>query len=497
MRWLQKITNPQAFEAYVKSQVLAAEIGAAGLPMNPDSRGVNDFFGPEYKGLITPDIAVRIYQVCPEVRSCIDLIAGYASTVPLKAYSKPTRKGDWVEDDRIIPGQMLKYINPKMTQAEYITRIISHLLLFENAYIAIEDAPPGDQDKSPFSLYPMNPVWTRLIPEPINGVKYYRYAVSGNDPVFFRYDKVLHIKGYSPLDDFYGLLKLNALSTDVEKSRNAAKFLSKFYGKAVNLSGVLELGELGAGSGPDELAKYKKQIEEQYQGGDNAFRVLVLEKGMKWNVPASNNVEVNTIPVLAHSRADIQMMFKVPPQMFSGDSRVPEAVEGTFWNMALLPDLNRVAQAHDKYLAKALDYHKYLIRFDLTEVIALKRQLFDLTRVNVADANTGIYTPNEIRVRDGHKPYDGENADWGDTPVPVSLAKLGAAGKPGGNPAQQGGTSPSLSMPGSQGGRDQSGHGEATLPDKSGMKSQSTIPDFPPLTLDNLRDSIAKSLELF
>lgn len=466
MNWLARLTNPNR-EAQEKSRVVLTDMRGYGLSVveKIPKDGQEWPLAPEYKGTITPDIAARIFVADPGVRACCDAISSYGSVAPLRLYRRKGKETTWRKEENVFPAPMLDFVNPVLTQVEYVAKLLYFLSLFENAYVAIEPNSGPTKEITPFCLWPMNPMFTKLIADPETGAKYYRYKTNGAEAIYFEAQNVIHIAGFSPFDNFYGLPKLNALDYDIRKSRFAKKYLARYYSAAATLSGVLTTDK----EGEDEIEKLKRQLETGYRGGDNAFRVLVLEKGMEYTPMAATQIEVNSVPVMKDSLENTMMVMGVPSDLFAGDVRKIEGVEELFWNRTLLPMLKRISQMHTKKLCAPLS-RKLKIEFDTTGIMALRRQWLERARVHVAYQNNGVLSPNEVRQDLGEDPWTGEFEDFGNAPTPVWDVQnaIAPAGTRPAN-APETGTSPSLTLPGSRGSqreRDQSARGEAQMLDE-------------------------------
>lgn len=472
MEWLRKFTRPTGMRAEpeTKSRVLQADMFAA----IGDDKNIakSELATVPYKGIISNKIASAIFASSPVVRRAADLVADQAMMAPMTLYRRRSLTSSlWQEEYDKYPAEMLLFINSMMTPCEFVGSLVRMLMLYENAFVAMEPTPASHSAISPMSLYPMLPEFTTLVPDAEKGVNYYVYKVPGAKPVVFEEKNVAHISGFSPFDRYYGLGRLNALEQDIRKERNAKRYLGRFYSSAAAISGILETEF----EGEEEIIKYRRQIEENYRGGDKAWRVMVLEKGMKYTPVVSSQIEVNSMPVVKDTYEMTAMVFGVPAGLlFELAGANVKELETALWRLTVMPLLLRIEQSLTKHICHCNRMGLRLrIGFDVREILALKRDMLDIAKMDIAYVNVGIRTPNQIAATHNWELFTGDHAEWGDTPTPVWKAKAAedlAASKPGGNTAQANGTSPSMTMPGSEGGRDQSETGEAQLIDESGKK---------------------------
>src|SRR5690606_29395436 len=82
-----------------------------------------------------------------------------------------------------------------------------------NAYVEASTTPCGDhEDETPFELWTLRPDRVRVVPGPRGWPEGYDYSVGGQSRVMGRdgvgWMKVLHLKLFNPLDDWYGFSPL-------------------------------------------------------------------------------------------------------------------------------------------------------------------------------------------------------------------------------------------------------------------------------------------------
>jgi phage portal protein BeeE len=220
----------------------------------------------------------------------------------------------------------------------------------------------------------------------------------------------------------------------------------------------------------DEIRKLKREFKEQHEGTKNAHRILILTEGMEYTQlkePTGNQ----TTPLVLNDVLDTHgMVFGVPALLLnpkSAEANTIKELKGLFWENTVVPMARLIQEAITKQLCMRVST-LLEVEFDFSNVYALRLHDLDRARVEVAHLNAGIKTANEIRLERGLDPLKFESSDM---PFPEWSAKAKASAASQGTPEGGSSASPSLTMPGSQGGRDQSNSGEAQMIDQSAQRN--------------------------
>src|SRR4029079_10912364 len=98
--------------------------------------------------------------------------------------------------------------------------------------------------------------------------------------------RVLHVKSFHPLDDWYGMSPLEAAAFSIDQHNDAAKWNATLLQSSGRPSGALVYKPPYPDS-PDALgdaqrAALKEELDNFFTGAQNAGRPLVLEGGLDW-----------------------------------------------------------------------------------------------------------------------------------------------------------------------------------------------------------------------
>ena len=166
---------------------------------------------------------------------------------------------------------------------------------------------------------------------------------------------LLHIRGYHPLDDHYGVGCLGAAAGAVEVHNAAAKWNRALLDNAARPSGAL-LYQPGDGSSlsPDQFERLKAEMEMGFAGAANAGRPMLLEGGLSWQAMSLTPAEMDFARARDTAAREIALAYGVPPLLLGlpGDSTYANYKEANvaLWRLTLLPLTGRILAALSAHL---------------------------------------------------------------------------------------------------------------------------------------------------
>lgn len=455
------IFNRRAKEKSAVDRVHASQI----IGNAQNTPGLQDAYPyAQQTSLINPKQAANIYSQSPLAYTATHIVASLLANVPLNIYLyERNTSGKKTIKRTGYPYVMLNWVNPYLSTAQLIEYTASWLKLSGDAFWAIEETQKEYAGISLYSIYPLNPQFVRIVVDPDTGTKGYVYEL-GSDRQYYPDNRVLHFKSFSPHDYWHGHSELNPLTYDLQVEKYTKRQLRNFFAGGTVLDGVLSIEET---LDDDEVRKLKREFREQHEGSRNAHRILVLTKGMQFTVPIPPAPSLSLAPLMDKTTENQSMVFGVPVGVMLGKGAELAEAKALMWEQTIQPLGKIIEDTVTKRLCLPISPRLESL-FNYTNVASLRLKDLDRARVEVAHANTGISTVNDIRRARDWDEYPGEFAN---TPIPewnaaqaVKLGEMQAASRAGT------GSSPSLPLTGSQGGRDQSSSGEAQVLDESGQK---------------------------
>jgi HK97 family phage portal protein len=246
------------------------------------------------------------------VYACVRILAEAIAGLPLHVYRYRMDGGK-----ERIPQHPLYYLlhdepNPEMTSFVFRETLMSHLLLWGNAYAQIVRNGRGQA----VALYPLLPSKME-VSRAANGelvYTYYRdYDESGLNPkggyVTLRKDDVLHIPGLG-FDGLIGYSPIAMAKNAIGMSLATEEYGASFFANGANPGGVLEHPGV-----IKDIQRVKDSWNSAYQGSGNAHRVAVLEEGMKFQAIGIPPEQAQFLETRKFQINEIARIFRVPPHM--------------------------------------------------------------------------------------------------------------------------------------------------------------------------------------
>lgn len=348
----------------------------------------------------------------PVVYAAISIIADNMAQLPvnlLRVYPNGKRE---VQKDH--PLQRIIHDEPNEDMTSFMVRQVTshHALAWGNGYLEIERNRGGD----PLALWPLYPDRTRPYKPPGSTLRY-RTTINGK-MMDLPPDDVIHIPAFG-FDGYQGYSPVQVARDAIGMGLAMQKFGGKFFANDSKSGGFLmHPGKLG-----DTALKNIGDSFAQQGGNDNAFRVKVLEEGMKYIPTTIPPDDAQFLASRDFQVAEIARMFRVPLVLLqsmekstSWGSGIEQIIVG-YVVFTLTPWVERWEQELNRKLLTAAEraagfYFKFalnaLLRGDMKARAEFYRTMFAI----------GALNPNEIRAYEELNPYDGGEKFW----IPMNLA---------------------------------------------------------------------------
>lgn len=336
----------------------------------------------------------------------INLIAQGAASVPWLLYE---RKGDDKIEIKNHPVlRLLKRPSPLCSGSEFLQNLYIHRMISGNAYVlsaGLDSSPPQE-------LYLLRPDRVTVIAGKNTIPQGYRYTVGENyrdymvDKLTGR-ARVLHLKNFHPLDDWYGLSAIEAAAYSIDQHNHAAMWNQSLLQHGARPSGALVVKSTDNSSstlGEDQYRRLRQQIDDYYSGFNNAGRPIILEGGLDWKEMSLSPKDLDFIQSKHSNARDIALAFGVPPQLLGipGDNTYSNLVEArlALWEQTILPLIDNVTTALNHWLVP-MYRGELVLDYDTDEISALIPRRDALwNRLN----NINFMTSNEKRQAVGLDP---------------------------------------------------------------------------------------------
>ena len=245
------------------------------------------------------------------VYSCVRILSEAVASLPLNVYRYTDSGGKEKAIDHTLYRLLHDEPNPEMSSFIFRETLMTHLLLWGNAYAQIIRNGKGEV----VALYPLMPD-RMTVDRDRNGRLYYKYTKSNDDAptlengsVYLDPSDVLHVPGLG-FDGLVGYSPIAMAKNAIGLAIAAEEYGSKFYANGAAPSGVLE--HPGTLKDPERV---RNSWNSTFGGSSNSHKVAVLEEGMKYTPISISPNEAQFLETRKFQINEIARIFRVPPHM--------------------------------------------------------------------------------------------------------------------------------------------------------------------------------------
>ena len=300
------------------------------------------------------------------VYSCVRILSEAVAGLPLQLFRYNENGGREKALDHPLYRLLHDEPNPEMTSFVFRETLMSHLLLWGNAYAQIVRNGRGEV----LGLYPLMPNKMKVDRDE-RGNLYYEYSRTTEDTntlgkkqkVILRPSDVLHIPGLG-FDGLVGYSPIAMATNAIGLAIATEEYGAKFFANGATPGGVLE--HPGIIKDPQKI---RDSWNAAYQGSANAHKVVVLEEGMKYQSIGISPEQAQFLETRKFQINEIARIFRVPPHMVgdlekSSFSNI-EQQSLEFVKYTLDPWVVRWEQAMTRVLLLDSEKPRYFIKFNL------------------------------------------------------------------------------------------------------------------------------------
>lgn len=300
------------------------------------------------------------------VYSCVRILAETVAGLPLHVYRHTENDGKEKFWQHPLYRLLHDEPNSEMTSFAFRETLMSHLLLWGNAYAQIIRNARGEV----IALYPLMPN-KMTVDRDESGRLFYLYRRNPEDfsskgnlsEVYLQPSDVLHIPGLG-FDGLVGYSPIAMAKNAVGLAIATEEYGAKFFANGAAPGGVLE--HPGVIKDPQ---KVKDSWNTVYQGSGNAHKVAVLEEGMKYQPIGISPEQAQFLETRKFQINEIARIFRVPPHMLadlekSSFSNI-EQQSLEFVKYTLDPWVVRWEQAMCRSLLSESEKSKVFIKFNV------------------------------------------------------------------------------------------------------------------------------------
>lgn len=245
------------------------------------------------------------------VYACVRILSEAVAGLPLNLYKYNDDGGKSKALDHPLYRLLHDEPNPEMSSFVFRETLMTHLLLWGNAYAQIIRNGKGEI----IALYPLMPN-KMTVSRDENGQLYYTYQKSQDElpkdnsyMVGLHPSDVLHIPGLG-FDGLVGYSPIAMAKNAIGLAIATEEYGSKFFANGAAPSGVLE--HPGTIKDP---ARVRESWQSTFGGSHNSNKIAVLEEGMKYTPISISPEQAQFLETRKFQINEIARIFRVPPHM--------------------------------------------------------------------------------------------------------------------------------------------------------------------------------------
>ncbi len=245
------------------------------------------------------------------VYACVRILSEAVAGLPLHLYKYNDSGGKSKAIEHPLYRLLHDEPNPEMSSFVFRETLMTHLLLWGNAYAQVLRNGKGEV----LGLYPLMPN-KMTVSRDEKGQLYYAYQVSQEENlksksvnVILKPSEVLHIPGLG-FDGLVGYSPIAMAKNAIGLGIATEEYGSKFFANGAAPSGVLE--HPGTIKDP---SKIRESWQATFGGSVNSNKVAVLEEGMKYSPISISPDQAQFLETRKFQINEIARIFRVPPHM--------------------------------------------------------------------------------------------------------------------------------------------------------------------------------------
>ena len=341
------------------------------------------------------------------VYACVRILAEAIASLPLHVYEYQDDGGKKLVHDHPLYYLLHDEPNPEMTSFVFRETLMSHLLIWGNAYAQIIRDGAGRV----LGLYPLLPDKMEVQRDDKGNIYYVYSRNSDENPTFKEYgniklkaEDVLHIPGLG-FDGLIGYSPIAMAKNAVGMTLACEEYGASFFANGANPGGVLE--HPGVLKDP---SKVRESWNSVYRGVSNAHKIAVLEEGMKYQQIGIPPEEAQFLETRKFQINEIARLYRIPPHMVgdldkSSFSNI-EQQSLEFVKYTLDPWVIRWEQSLQRSLLLPGEKGKYFIKLNVDGLLRGDYQ----SRMNgyAVGRQNGWFSANDIREMENMNPIPDE-----------------------------------------------------------------------------------------
>lgn len=311
---------------------------------------------------VTPSSAAQLTAVY----CCVRILAESVASLPFGMFTKGSDGKSIMADDHPLWKILHDEPNPEMTSFDFREVMMTHVLLWGNAYAQIVRNGRGDV----IALYPLMPNRMRVDRDRKTQKIIYIYqhqtdeaGTMESSTVYLQPRDVFHLHGLG-FDGLIGYSPIEMARNSVGMAMACDEYGASFFGNGATPGAVLE--HPGTLKDPE---KVRNAWNKAFRGSANANKIAVLEEGMKYQPISITPEQAQFLETRKFNISEIARLYRIPPHMLGDLERATfsniEHMSLEFVKFTLTPWLCRWEQVTKRCLLTEKEKATYYSRFNV------------------------------------------------------------------------------------------------------------------------------------
>ena len=345
----------------------------------------------------------------PAVFRAVNVVAGTIASLPIHAFRDSTTGARTPVASSHPAAKLLATPHPDMTQFELWETVLTHMILWGNAYLWLRRDALGRV----VELWPIHP--SRMRAGRTSDLKKV-YKLDGGD-VELDDTRILHLPAFG-YDGVCGVSPVRLAREGLGLAMAAEQYGAKLFGSGSLATGILQTDQRLT---PDQADALQVRWRAKRSGLNSAHETIVLDAGAKWTQLSIPPGDAQFLESRSFQVSEIARMFGVPPHMLMDTEKVTSWGTGIeqqsigfvvytlrTWIIRIEQRLSRILSPQPVYAHITVEG---LLRGDSAQRAAFYKQMFDM----------GAYNTDEIRALEEMGPVPGGDVRY----RPLNMGVLG------------------------------------------------------------------------
>jgi HK97 family phage portal protein len=346
------------------------------------------------------------------VYSCVNILATETSNIDLTLYKRSSQnESKVVENHRVL--DLLYKVNPMYTSYLLWEATEAYLDLVGEAFWWL-----SGPIENPKEIWILRPDWVDIKDTRGKLISTYEYGPPGAKKEVIPYEQIIHFKDFNPRSSYRGHGPVKAGAKAIDENNFQQDYSRQFFFNSALPGGALQTD---ANLTEDQYGRIRDDWEAVHRGTKKAWKVAILEAGLKWQDIGISQREMDFIEGRKLTRDDVLAIFRVPKPLLTFDDvnrAAAKEARAILLENVITHKMKRIVSFLNEFLLPR--YGDDSLFFDFKNPVPNDQDV-QLRYYDNALKN-GWLTRNEVREMENRDPIDGGDALL----VPFSVQDIGA-----------------------------------------------------------------------